>query len=152
MITPVIADHVEDAVERAESGYEALAVELDTPGGLDFAMRAIVRRLPRSRDELSRHDWLTVLEAGCALGRFCADPWLVDAPRRPPVVAMLYDRVVPTPRQLKLAHDIPGATLHTTRAGHSGCVSAPERFVTALLDACDSVRARLGRARAPAAA
>lgn len=42
-ITPVIADHLDDAVERAEDGYEALVVELDTPGGLDSAMRSIVQ-------------------------------------------------------------------------------------------------------------
>jgi len=103
-------------------------------------------------DEISRHDWLTVLEAGCAIGRFCADPWLADTRAPTAVVAMLQDRVVPTLRQLKLAHDIPGATLHTMRAGHSGCIAAPDRFVAALIDACHSVRARLDSAAALAAA
>lgn len=103
-------------------------------------------------DEISRHDWSTVLEAGCALGQFCADPWLVDTRAPTAVVAMLQDHVVPTPRQLKLAHDIPEATLHTVPAGHSGCFVAPERFVAALIDACHSVRARLDPAAARAAA
>ena len=71
---------------------------------------------------------------------------------RTAVVAMLQDRVVPTPRQLKLAHDIPEATLHTVPAGHSGCIAAPERFLVALIDACQSVRARLDPAAALAAA
>lgn len=42
-ITPVVARHVGDAVERAEDGdYDALVVRLDTPGGLDTSMRDIV--------------------------------------------------------------------------------------------------------------
>lgn len=43
-ITPVIADHIHDAVKRAEDGgYDLLVVELDTPGGLDSSMRKIIR-------------------------------------------------------------------------------------------------------------
>lgn len=43
-ITPVIADHLEDATQRAaRDGYEALVVRLDTPGGLDTSMRDIVQ-------------------------------------------------------------------------------------------------------------
>jgi 3-oxoadipate enol-lactonase len=94
-------------------------------------------------DEISRHDWLAVLEAGCAIGRFCADPWIAETRMPTAVLAMLQDRVVPTSRQLKLARDIPGASLHTMRAGHGGCIAAPERFVAALSDACQSVRCRL---------
>lgn len=43
-ITPVVADHVHDAVARAEDGgYGLLVVELDTPGGLDSSMRDIIQ-------------------------------------------------------------------------------------------------------------
>lgn len=43
-ITPIIADHLVELLDRAEAGgYEALVVELDTPGGLDSAMRDIVQ-------------------------------------------------------------------------------------------------------------
>lgn len=43
-ITPIIADHLDGVVVRAEDGgYEALIVTLDTPGGLDTAMRDIVQ-------------------------------------------------------------------------------------------------------------
>ena len=42
-ITPVIADHLCDGVDRAaDDAAEALVVRLDTPGGLDAAMRDIV--------------------------------------------------------------------------------------------------------------
>lgn len=44
VITPVIADHLSDMVERAEaSGAHALVVVLDTPGGLITSMRSIVQ-------------------------------------------------------------------------------------------------------------
>jgi membrane-bound serine protease (ClpP class) len=42
-ITPVIADHVGESIERAEDGgYDLLVIELDTPGGLDESMRDII--------------------------------------------------------------------------------------------------------------
>ena len=45
-ITPVMADHLADAIERAAGGgYRALVVELDTPGGLDSAMRDMVQAI-----------------------------------------------------------------------------------------------------------
>jgi membrane-bound serine protease (ClpP class) len=48
-ITPVIAEYLKDAVGRAErDGFDALVVRLDTPGGLDTSMRAIVRRFLRA--------------------------------------------------------------------------------------------------------
>jgi membrane-bound serine protease (ClpP class) len=43
-ITPVIADHVEEGLERAATeGHGAYVVELDTPGGLDTSMRDIIQ-------------------------------------------------------------------------------------------------------------
>jgi membrane-bound serine protease (ClpP class) len=48
-ITPVIADYLGDAVGRAErDGFDALVVQLDTPGGLDTSMRDIVQRFLRA--------------------------------------------------------------------------------------------------------
>jgi membrane-bound serine protease (ClpP class) len=45
-ITPVIADHVADAVAAAaDGGHSALLLEMDTPGGLDSSMRSIVKDL-----------------------------------------------------------------------------------------------------------
>jgi membrane-bound serine protease (ClpP class) len=44
VITPVIADHLADGVRRAEEdGAASYLVELDTPGGLDTAMRDIIQ-------------------------------------------------------------------------------------------------------------
>ena len=43
-ITPVVADHLTEGVDRAErEGHAAFLVELDTPGGLDTSMREIVK-------------------------------------------------------------------------------------------------------------
>lgn len=50
VITPVLADHVRDALDQAErEGHQALLVELDTPGGLDESMRDIVKSFLNSR-------------------------------------------------------------------------------------------------------
>ncbi|MEV5743881.1 nodulation protein NfeD [Microbispora rosea] len=43
-VTPVMADHLGEALHTAERGaYSALLVEMDTPGGLDSSMRKIVQ-------------------------------------------------------------------------------------------------------------
>jgi membrane-bound serine protease (ClpP class) len=43
-ITPVIAGHIDDGIARAErEGAAAYLIQLDTPGGLDTSMRAIVQ-------------------------------------------------------------------------------------------------------------
>lgn len=42
-ITPVVAGHLEDAVEEAASRGVPLVVTIDTPGGLDTSMRDIVQ-------------------------------------------------------------------------------------------------------------
>lgn len=42
-ITPVVADHVHEGLDRAvEGGYDAYLIELDTPGGLAESMRGII--------------------------------------------------------------------------------------------------------------
>lgn len=43
-VTPVVADHMAQAVQAAsDGGYEALLVVMDTPGGLETSMRDIVQ-------------------------------------------------------------------------------------------------------------
>jgi len=44
-INPVTQDFVVGAIERGErEGYDAVVIELDTPGGLDSAMREIIKK------------------------------------------------------------------------------------------------------------
>jgi pimeloyl-ACP methyl ester carboxylesterase len=92
--------------------------------------------------ELQRSDWSAVLEAGAALGRFDSRPWIgeVDVPTA--VVVTVRDGLVAPQRQLALARSIPGATVHPVQGDHTVCVTAPGRFVPALLEACGSVAAR----------
>ena len=125
-----------------------------TPG---VARRALADRLIGTRHgrrsidawvthEMHRNDWQSVLEAGTALGRFDSRRWIgtVDVPTA--VVVTMGDRLVTPARQIALARSVPGATLHPVQADHSACVSAPDRFVPVLLDACDSVAARMDAA------
>ena len=45
-VSPVTAEALGNAIRRAESrGYEALVIEVDTPGGLESSMRDMVKRL-----------------------------------------------------------------------------------------------------------
>jgi membrane-bound serine protease (ClpP class) len=49
-ITPASAGFMENAIDRAEDASAAcLVIELDTPGGLDTSMRAIIRRILGAR-------------------------------------------------------------------------------------------------------
>jgi membrane-bound serine protease (ClpP class) len=44
-VNPVTQDYVIDGIDRAEEdGYDAVVLLLDTPGGLDSSMRAIIKR------------------------------------------------------------------------------------------------------------
>ncbi len=49
-INPVLIDYVDRGIEEAEdSGAEALIIQMDTPGGLDTAMRDIIQLIVNSR-------------------------------------------------------------------------------------------------------
>jgi 3-oxoadipate enol-lactonase len=112
----------------------------------------IRRRVPRGLladwwlAEMDRNSVSAVLEAGWALGRFDSRPWVgsMDVPTA--VVVTQRDAVVPPHRQRALAASIPGATVHPADADHASCVTEPERFVPALVDACTSVAVRAGLA------
>jgi 3-oxoadipate enol-lactonase len=94
-------------------------------------------------EEMHRNDWTAVLEAGAALGRYDARPWIGDVDVPTAVVATLDDGLVAPARQLAMARAIPGATLHPIHGDHAVCVARPGVFVPALLDACRSVARRL---------
>ena len=50
VITPIMADHIRDGLDRAErEGHQALLVQLDTPGGLDTSMRDIIQSFLNAR-------------------------------------------------------------------------------------------------------
>jgi len=107
--------------------------------------RRVQRRCdaPWMVEQVLRHDWARVLEAGRAIGRFDSRDWssTIDVPTA--VLASLDDEVVPTRHQFELAGAVPGATLHTVPGGHAACADRAGPFVNRLLDACHSVAARI---------
>jgi pimeloyl-ACP methyl ester carboxylesterase len=95
-------------------------------------------------EELGRHRFGDLVEAGRELGRFDARPWLgsVDVPAT--VMVTADDDVVPVSWQRELAALIPGATVRDVPGDHLAVVGHAETFVPELVEACDGV-ARRGR-------
>ena len=93
----------------------------------------------RARAELRRTPLATAISAVEAVCEFTSHSWIgqVDVPAA--VVVTTRDRIVPPSRQLKLARAIPGASIHQVDADHAVCITAPEVFAQALLQACRSV-------------
>ncbi len=90
-----------------------------------------------------------VARAAQAIGGFDSRPWIADIDVPTAVVVTERDRVIPTVRQHQLGRAIDGATVHAVEAGHGACVTEPDRFAPALLDACERVSGRVA-ARSPA--
>jgi len=102
------------------------------PGdGLEFARR-----------ELAGNDPATVMQAARAVIRFSSRDWAssIDVPTA--VVVTTLDQLVPTPRQYRLAASIPGARVFEVEGDHLACVRSPDRFVPALMAACEDVYGR----------
>ena len=112
------------------------------------ADRVFERRLaqtplgPWASSELRRHDPAAILQAGWAIGSFSSADWIdqVDVPTG--VVVTMQDSVVHPYRQLKLADAIAHAEVFPVAGDHAVCVTGPQRFVPALLDACRTVVTR----------
>ena len=98
-------------------------------------------------DQVSRHDWTMILQAGRAIGRFSSKAWIGDIDV-PVVVITMRDHVVPIHRQIRLFESIPGAKAYRVDGDHDACVANAERFVPTLVAACTHVaeQARLAAA------
>src|SRR6187200_601462 len=49
-VNPVTQDYLTDQIDRAnDDHYNAVVIEMDTPGGLDSSMRAIIKRMLASK-------------------------------------------------------------------------------------------------------
>jgi 3-oxoadipate enol-lactonase len=92
-----------------------------------------------TRAQLRRTSLGTALSAVQAVCEFTSHSWIsqVDVPTA--VVVTTQDRIVPPGRQRKLAAAIPGASVHEVNGDHAVCVTAPQVFAQALLQACWSV-------------
>ena len=94
-----------------------------------------------ARAEVMRNDWRHVLEAGAAIGSFSAHSWVgeIDVPTA--IIVTTDDRVVPLPRQERLVASVPDAVEFRVDGDHDVCVARPERFLPALIAACQTVTA-----------
>lgn len=92
--------------------------------------------------EARRHDMAAVMEAGQAVRRFDARPWLDSLGCPVASVITTADGMVPASRQLALA-SAAHATVHRIDADHGVAVRQPRVFLPVLLEACRSVAGRL---------
>ncbi|MFP5254466.1 MAG: alpha/beta fold hydrolase [Acidimicrobiia bacterium] len=99
--------------------------------------------------EMRRHDLVSLMEAGQAIGSYSARRWLrfVDVPTA--VLVTEQDRAVRPEEQLRMAESIPGATVHRIDDGHVACVRPA--FGLVLRQAVDDVAARARPSRLAAA-
>lgn len=97
---------------------------------------------PWAIEEAARHDWRMILEAGRAIGRFDARPWLerIDVPTS--VVVTLRDRVVPLHRQVKLFEGVADVEAFRVDGDHDSIATRAHVFVPTLVRACHSVDER----------
>jgi 3-oxoadipate enol-lactonase len=80
-------------------------------------------------------DQRAAVQAGFSLARFDASAWIgqVDVPHA--VVVTERDGAVLPARQRRLVDALPAPSVHPCLSDHAGCVTRPDRFVPALLDA-----------------
>ena len=97
-----------------------------------------------ARAQLRRTRLATAISASRAVCEFSSEGWIgqVDVPTA--VVVTTRDRLVPASRQLKLARAVPGASVHEVDADHGVCITAPQMWARALLQACWSARPGCG--------
>jgi 3-oxoadipate enol-lactonase len=87
-------------------------------------------------------DLLALTQAGEELHRFDSRRWVSDIDVPTTVVATTADDVVPYSRQAAMEAAVPEATLRQIAGDHRVCVSRPDLFVPALIDACTEVSRR----------
>jgi 3-oxoadipate enol-lactonase len=130
----------EHALFTLLNGASAGARHLRDDHRAALAVRVLAKR--RMQVPIPAHDWLAILDAGRALGRFDSRSWAstIDVPTS--VLVTTRDHVVPAARQYELADAIPAATVHRVHADHAACVANAEAFVPELLSAIRSVTIR----------
>lgn len=94
-------------------------------------------------EEAERHDWRMVLEAGRAIGRFDARPWMSEIDVPTSVIVTMRDSVVPLQRQVRWFEGIPGAEAFRVDGDHDAVVANADRFVPTLVRAVHSVLERV---------
>lgn len=93
-------------------------------------------RLEWAGAQLRHNDPAAVLQAGAALAGFDSRPWIGDVDVPAAVLITTEDQVVAPSRQRRLADAVPDALVEDVAGGHDVVVTAPDRFVPALVRAC----------------
>ena len=133
------------------SGASAASRHMNEAQRAALAMRVMARRhldAPTwqcALKTIASHDWMAIIEAGMALGRFDSRPWTAEIDVPTSVVVTTRDRVVPPARQLELAAAIHRATVHPVSGDHAVCLAHAEEFVPQLIEAVTSVVSRSDR-------
>jgi 3-oxoadipate enol-lactonase len=99
---------------------------------------------PWAIEQVARHEWRTVLEAGRAIGGFSSKSWIGDVDVPTSVIVTMRDTVVPLHRQLDLFEAVPGAEAFRVDGDHDACIANADRFVPTLIRAVSSVCDRAG--------
>jgi 3-oxoadipate enol-lactonase len=99
---------------------------------------------PWAIEQVARHEWRTVLEAGRAIGNFSSKSWIGDVDVPTSLIITMRDRVVPLRRQIRLFEAIHGAEAFRIDGDHDACVANADRFVPMLVRAVHSVCERAG--------
>jgi pimeloyl-ACP methyl ester carboxylesterase len=95
----------------------------------------------QARAQLRRTSLGTAISAIQSVCEFSSHSWIGQVNVPTAVVVTARDHIVPVSRQLRLARAIPGASVHEVDADHAMCVTRPQLFTQALLQACWSVTA-----------
>lgn len=95
------------------------------------------RRTGWAAEEWAGADPAGLFGAGAALLRFDSSGWIGDVDVPTTVVVTEQDETVPPAQQRRLAASVAGARVLTVAGGHRSCVEQADRFVPALLEACD---------------
>lgn len=133
----------QSAMLAAVAAARVATLSRSIPAVPGFGLRP--RRLPAwAADEMRRHDWRNIVEAGHSISTYHAGRWLRDVDVPTAIVCTTRDRGVRPDLQLALADAIAGATVHPIDDGHLAC--AQPRFTPVLLSACNSVARRVANA------
>lgn len=89
--------------------------------------------------EMSLTSMATVAAAVTSVGKFTSHNWIGDVDVPVAVLVTTRDSVVPTSRQMKLAHAIPHATVINVEGDHGVFVATPRLFADKILEACQAV-------------
>lgn len=121
-----------EAIRRRALDY--VSVQLDDP-----------KVRGRVLEEVSESDPVTIGQAAAAVLRFDSREWVgeIDVPTA--VVLTRRDGMVRPAAQQSLADRLQDNRVFPVDGDHAACRTAPERFVPALVEACESVVERSGR-------